>query len=1151
MAGRLTVGGAPEGYDALVLARLARDHGPLLFVARDGARMARAAEALEFFAPDLDRIELPAWDCLPYDRVSPNGEVVARRLDALTRLATEAPPPLVLATVSSAAQRLPARDRLANAVLRGKIGDRLPLDRLMAFLIGNGYQRTGTVMEPGEYAVRGGIVDVFPGGAAVPLRLDFFGDELEGLRSFDPLSQRTVGSAVAFALRPVGEVLFDDDSVGRFRSGYRNLFGTDGTRDPLYEDISAGRRADGHEHWLPLFHDGLETLFDYLPECPVILDNQVDEALAARLDQITDHYQARLEALRVDGLGGGPPYRPVPPEYLYLDRDTWDNLLVDLPVVQLSPFEVIEGAAAHDAGGRPGRDFGDVRARPGDNVFDAVRDHLRAVRGDGRRVMLTAFSEGARDRLSHVLAEHGIGGLAARGDWASFIGGAENELMLSVAGFEHGFASDDFAIITEQDILGDRLVRPSKRHRVKAENFISEAAALGEDDLVVHVEHGIGRYEGLETLDVAGAAHDCLKVVYDGGDRLFVPVENIEVLSRYGSDTDGVTLDRLGGVAWQARKSKLKQRIRDMADKLIGVAAARQLKPAEVFPVPEGLYDEFCAGFPYAETDDQLRAIHDTLEDLGRGRPMDRLVCGDVGFGKTEIALRAAFAAVMAGRQVAVVVPTTLLARQHHKSFRERFATLPIEIRQLSRLVAAREAREVKDGLAGGGVDIVVGTHALLASGVAFKDLGLLVIDEEQHFGVKHKERLKQLRADVHVLTLTATPIPRTLQLALTGVRELSLIATPPVDRLAVRTFITPEDPVVLREAILRELYRGGQTFYVCPRIEDMAKQRERLHKLVPDLRVAEAHGRMSPGDLDDTMTAFTDGDYDLLLCTNIVESGLDLPRVNTIIIHRADMFGLAQLYQLRGRVGRSKRRAYAYLTLPPGRKLTATAERRLQVMQTLDTLGAGFTLASHDLDIRGAGNLLGEEQSGHIKEVGIELYQKLLEEAVAEARDVATAETSRDWSPQINLGIPVLIPEHYVSDLGTRLGLYRRAATLDDKADLDSFAGELVDRFGPLPEEVDNFLRTVEIKQLCRAAQVSKVDAGPKGAVLAFHDNQFPNPAGLVDFIARQTGTVKLRPDHRLVYRRGWEDPAQRLVGLRRMMLDLRRIAETGRGIP
>ncbi|GAB6053752.1 transcription-repair coupling factor [Magnetospira thiophila] len=1146
MTGRVQLGGAPEGYDGLVLARLAQAEGPLLFVARDDAHMARMADALGFFAPELPCLQLPAWDCLPYDRVSPKGEVVARRLATLTRLAQGRPQQgVILATVSAILQKVPSRAVFEDCALSVSPGDSLPLDKLTGFLERNGYHRSGTVMEAGEYAVRGGIVDLFPPGCETPLRLDFFGDELEKIRAFDPVSQRSAEAVEGLNLQPVGEVVFDEAAIARFRTGYRDLFGTAGTQDLLYEEISAGRRADGFEHWLPLFHPHMESLFDYLPDVHLVLDYQTDEAIAAHLEQIREHYQARVDALTMEGLGGGPPYRPLPPERLYLDSDIWRDLLVDRRSVQFSPFELPEGPGIRNGGGHVGRDFGDVRARPGENVFDALAEHLKSLKKNATKVLLVALTEGAGERLLHVLGDHGIEGVSRGRGWESFLSGQDGALVWDVAGFERGFTGEGFAVITEQDILGDRLVRPARKVRIRAENFISEASSLNPSDLVVHMDHGIGRYEGLETLDVAGAAHDCLKVIYDGGDKLFVPVENIETLSRYGSETDGVQLDKLGGVGWQARKSRLKQRIRDMAEKLIAVAAQRELKTAEAITLPEGLYDEFCAGFPYVETDDQLRAIYDSIEDLGKGRPMDRLVCGDVGFGKTEVALRAAFAAVMSGKQVAVVVPTTLLSRQHFKSFRDRFASLPVQVRQLSRLVTPKEARETKAGLAEGTIDLVVGTHAVLAKGVSFKDLGLLVIDEEQHFGVVHKERLKQLKSDVHVLTLTATPIPRTLQLALTGVRELSLIATPPVDRLAVRTFITPEDPVVLREAILREHYRGGQTFYVCPRIEDLGRQQQRLASMIPDIRVAVAHGRMTPTDLDDTMTAFTDGEYDLLLCTNIVESGLDLPRVNTIIIHRADMFGLAQLYQLRGRVGRSKKRAYAYLTLPPGRILTTGAQKRLEVMQTLDTLGAGFTLASHDLDIRGAGNLLGEEQSGHIKEVGIELYQHLLEEAVAEAKGLGLEDMERDWSPQLNLGIPVLIPETYVSDLSLRLSLYRRLATLDTRQAVEGFAAELLDRFGPLPSEVENLLQTVVIKQLCKAAHVAKVDTGPKGAVLSFYENSFPNPAGLVEFITRQTGSAKLRPDHKLVFRRNWEDPTLRVTGVRRLMIGLSEVAE------
>jgi transcription-repair coupling factor (superfamily II helicase) len=603
-------------------------------------------------------------------------------------------------------------------------------------------------------------------------------------------------------------------------------------------------------------------------------------------------------------------------------------------------------------------------------------------------------------------------------------------------------------------------------------------------------------------------------------------------------------------VSWQNRKAKAKSRIRDMAGELIRTAAMRRMKDGTLAAPPEGVWDEFCARFPFAETEDQTRAIADVLEDLSAGRPMDRLVCGDVGFGKTEIALRAAFVVAMSGAQVAVVVPTTLLARQHTRTFTARFEGFPLVVAQLSRMVTAKEAAEVRAGLKDGRINIVVGTHAVLAKGVEFADLGLVIVDEEQHFGVKHKEALKSLKTDVHVLTLTATPIPRTLQLALTGVREMSIIATPPVDRLAVRTFIMPWDPVVLREAIQRERFRGGQIFCVVPRLEDMAKVAERLAEIVPEARTIQAHGRLSPTELERVMTEFGDGKYDVLLSTNIVESGLDMPAVNTLLIHRADMFGLAQLYQLRGRVGRGKLRGYAYLTWPESHRLSAAAQKRLDVMQTLDNLGAGFTLASHDLDIRGAGNLLGEEQSGQIREVGIELYQQMLEEAVADikagqGRDGGASE--RDWTPQINLGLPVLIPETYVADLPVRLGLYRRIGGLASDGETDAMGAELADRFGPVPTEVENLLQVVTIKRLCREAGVEKLDAGPKGIVLSFRGNSFVNPAGLVAWMTSQKCAVKLRPDHKLALLREM-DLAARVKAARELLGALAKVARKAR---
>lgn len=1154
---RRTLTGMPEGRDALFLAELAASGAvtDILHVCRDDVRLDRLAQAVRFFAPQVQVIEFPAWDCVPYDRASPNPDIVGRRVDALTRLALprpvgnagEAIVRLVLTTVSAVTQRVPRAVVFRRNVFPIRVRKSTNTDALMGYLVRNGYQRSDQVMEAGEYAVRGGIIDVFAPGVAEPYRLDFFGDEVESIRTFDPLTQRTTGECREILLKSMSEVILDDDSVSRFRSAYRELFGTVKKHDLLYEAVSEKRKMQGMEHWLPLFHEGLDTLFAYVPDAVITLDHQVEEAWQSRIETIREYFDARV-ALESQGIEeGGLVYHPVQPEHLFLSPEEFSRLIAARPCAAFAPFAApdFEDGAVVEMGSRPGRNFADVRARAGENVYDAVRLHVVEKISAGRSVVLAAYSAGSRDRLSGVLRDHGVPGLLAVDSWQEALAQPKGTVSVVVLGIEHGFETPSLAVIAEPDILGDRLARSASQKKRKADKFIQDTSALATGDLVVHVEHGIGQYDGLETLSIADAPHDCLRLIYDGGDKLFVPVENIDVLTRYGSDAAGVQLDRLGSPAWQARKAKLKERIRDMAEQLIQVAALRHLRKADSLPAPEGLYDEFCARFPYAETEDQLKAISDTLDDMMSGKPMDRLVCGDVGFGKTEVALRAAFVAAMSGVQVAVVVPTTLLARQHYLAFSQRFAGLPVQVAQLSRMVTGKEASRVKEGLANGTVDIVVGTHAVVAKSVKFDRLGLLIVDEEQHFGVAHKERLKQLKADIHVLTLTATPIPRTLQLALTGVRELSIIATPPVDRLAVRTFVLPFDGVVIREALLRERYRGGQSFYVCPRLSDIDKVVERLSKLVPEIKTVVAHGQMPATQLEDVMTSFADGHYDVLLATNIIESGLDMPRVNTIIIHRADMFGLGQLYQLRGRVGRGKQRGYAYLTLPPGKTMTPAAEKRLNVMQTLDTLGAGFTLASHDLDIRGAGNLLGDEQSGHIKEVGIELYQHLLEEAVAAAKaGGGAADVEQDWSPQIQLGMPVLIPETYVVDLSIRLSLYRRIADLTTKPEIEALAAEMIDRFGKLPKEVENLLAVVGIKALCRSAHIEKIDAGPKGCVLTLRENRFPNPAGLVRFISQNVALIKVRPDHKIVYMRQWDDDRKRIAGAQKLLEQLAKLA-------
>jgi transcription-repair coupling factor (superfamily II helicase) len=1133
----IPVYGVPEGVDAMLLVRRWAEHdGPILHVARDDGRLAGLVEAIGFFGPEVQVVSFPAWDCLPYDRVSPNGGIIAERVAALSRLvAASGAKRIVLTTVNAVLQRVTPRAALQGAGLRLVVGEPVALGDLAAFLEADGYNRTGTVMEPGEFAMRGGIIDVFPAGEASPVRLDLFGDVIESMKRFDPETQRSGEPVRSLALHPASEVGFDEASIGRFRAAWRELFGPKAVEDPVYESVSRGHRHPGVEHYAPLFAGTMETLFDYVPGASVSFDFGWDEAVAARLELVADHFAERRGPARA----GEQPYRPIPPGMLYLDRPALDEILARHQSFVFSPFGKPEGQGV-EIGGRPGP----ILAGQPLAAFDGFAELRTKWAASGRTIIVAAWSFGSRERLTLMLREHGIRDIrpVASADEARAL--PPGSVALAVLGLERGFVTDRLAVVAEQDLLGSRIARPPKRRR-RADQFIADATEIAAGDLVVHQDHGIGRYDGLEAVTVNGAAHDCLRVLYDGGDKLFLPVENIDLLSRFGQEGDGVSLDKLGGASWQARKAKAKNRIQDMAAGLIRLAAERQMREAPMLTAEDGAFAEFCARFPYTETEDQARAIADVMEDFATGRPMDRLICGDVGFGKTEVALRAAFVAAMAGTQVAVVVPTTLLARQHFRAFSARFEGLPIKVAQLSRMVTAKEATATRAALAEGRVNIVIGTHALMAKSVSFAELGLLIVDEEQHFGVAHKERLKQLKADVHVLTLTATPIPRTLQLALTGVRDLSLITTPPVDRLAVRTFIMPFDSLIIKEAIAREKFRGGQIFCVVPRIDDLDAMGARLREIAPELRIAQAHGRLAPTELERVMTEFGEGKYDLLLATNIVESGLDMPAVNTLIIYRADMFGLAGLYQLRGRVGRGKQRGYAYLTWPAQHRLSAAAEKRLEVMQTLDQLGAGFTLASHDLDIRGAGNLLGDEQSGHIREVGIELYQQMLEDAVnaLRAEGAKRAVVERDWTPSINLGLPVLIPDNYVSDLPVRLGLYRRIGALEDDAQSEALAAELVDRFGPLPSEVENLLATVALKRACRAAGVEKLDAGPKGMVIAFRRNEFSNPAGLIAWLEKSAGLLRVRPDHKLVVGRDM-DVSARVAVAQDVIGQLKRLA-------
>ncbi len=1140
----LTMASVARGAQPLVLADLARAaKGRAVFIAADDAAMRAVSETAHYFAPELEVIEFPAWDCLPYDRASPALSVSARRLAALHRLQSGKPgSQLLVTTINAVLQRVLSPFRIRESVRLFRPGTEIGHASLSSLLQRQGYSRTDTVIDAGEYALRGSIVDIFPSGLEQGLRLDFFGDELESLRVFDPTTQMSTGVIDQHLLLPASEALLDEDTIKRFRSRYREMFGAAATGDPLYQSVSEGRRQAGMEHWLPLFEDKLVTLFAHLSSGDtIVIDNSAIGAGEERLADIADYHRNRQDAA---GQKAGS-YRPLGENALYLTQSEFADALRQWPIHRSGIFAEPESATVLDFGFSSARDFTPERAR-GDNIYSAAAHHLQALGKQGKRPLLATYSAGSRSRIASILSEAGTT-IALAESWQEALGlSAKGKVAAMVLPLETGFANDQMELLTEQDILGDRLVRRKKK-RKDADAFLAELSALNKGDLVVHTDHGIGRYLGLEPITVGKSDHDCVMLEYQGGDKLYIPVENLEVLSRYGSSEDFVQLDRLGGEAWQRRRARLKERIREIASELLRTAAARALRKAPVLSADPSSFNQFVERFPWEETDDQDRAIADVLADLESGRPMDRLVCGDVGFGKTEVALRAAFVAAMSGQQVAVVAPTTLLARQHYSNFAERFAGFPLKIGRLSRLVPAKEMTDTRAELTAGTMDIVIGTHAILSKSTQFKELGLVIVDEEQRFGVTHKEKLKQLRSDVHVLTLTATPIPRTLQMAMAGLRELSTIQTPPVDRLAVRTYVMEWDDMVMREALLREHHRGGQSFIVVPRIADMAEVEEWLRENVPEIKAISAHGQMSPTEVEERMGAFYERKYEVLLSTTIVESGLDIPTANTIIIHRADRFGLAQLYQLRGRVGRSKLRAYAYLTHLRDRVLSEIAEKRLKVLGDLDSLGAGFQLASHDLDIRGAGNLLGDEQSGHIREVGFELYQSMLEDAIlaAKAGDMNLEREREGLSPQITVDAPIMIPDDYVPDLAVRMALYRRLNDATDKAEIEAMAAEMIDRFGPLPPATTNLIRLIEIKHQAITANIAKIDVGARGTLVSFHKDDFPDPAGLLAYVDRLSGTAKLRPDMKLVINRVWNDPVSRLNGLFQLTKGLGRIAQ------
>ncbi len=1112
---------APASPTALAwyLAQAARAHdAPLLVIARDnhGANQLEAdLHTLLGGDPALPVVAFPDWETLPYDRFSPHPDIISQRLSALHRLPT-LKRGLVIVPVQTLLQQLAPRSYVIGGSFDLKVGQRLDLEAEKRRLESAGYRNVPQVMDPGDFAVRGGLLDVYPMGADEPLRVELLDEDIDSIRAFDPESQRSLDRVEAVHMLPGREVPMDEASIARVLATLRERFDVDTRRSALYQDLKSGLAPAGVEYYLPLFFERTATLFDYLPDgsLPVVCAG-AGEAAEAFWVQTGERYEQRRHDVE----------RPLlPPSALYLSPELLRERLNDAPRIEVWSADHARIADAHALGDQPLPPL-PVAAREAP-AGDALKSFLGHYPG---RVLIAADSPGRREALLEVLQAAELKPPVVA-DLPSFLA-HDARFAIAVAPLEDGFALDDprIAVLTERQLFPERAgsTRRTRRAGREPEAIIRDLGELTEGAPIVHEDHGVGRYRGLIAMDVGGMPGEFLEIEYAKGDRLYVPVAQLHLISRYsGASAETAPLHSLGGEQWSKAKRKAAEKVRDVAAELLEIQARRQARAGLALQVDRAMYEPFAAGFPFEETPDQLAAIDATLRDLASSQPMDRVVCGDVGFGKTEVAVRAAFAAASAGKQVAVLVPTTLLAEQHYRNFRDRFADYPLKVEVLSRFKTTKEIKAELEKVAAGTIDVIVGTHRLLQPDVKFKDLGMVIVDEEQRFGVRQKEALKALRANVHLLTLTATPIPRTLNMAMAGLRDLSIIATPPPNRLAVQTFITQWDNALLREAFQRELARGGQLYFLHNDVESIGRMQRELSELVPEARIGIAHGQMPERELEKVMLDFQKQRFNVLLSTTIIESGIDIPNANTIIINRADRFGLAQLHQLRGRVGRSHHRAYAYLVAPDRRSITPDAEKRLEAIASMDELGAGFTLATHDLEIRGAGELLGEDQSGQMAEVGFSLYTELLERAVRSIKqgklpDLDAGEEVR--GAEVELHVPALIPEDYLPDVHTRLTLYKRISSARDSDALRELQVEMIDRFGLLPDAAKHLFAIAELKLKANTLGIRKLDLGENGGRIVFESKPNIDPMAVIQLIQKQPnlyameGPDKLRIKHPL----------------------------------
>ncbi len=1118
---------------ALAVTQAAWRHtGPVLLICGDPRDADRLEAELRFYGNGaLPVFHLPDWETLPYDVFSPHQDIVSRRLEVLYRV-TSLDRGVVVVPANTLIQRLPPRPYVTGGVFMLEPGDRVDTDGMRAHLDAAGYTSVPQVMEHGEFAVRGSIIDIFPMGGVSPFRIDLFDDEIDSIRTFDPESQLSRERVARIRLLPGREFPLDDAAVRAFRQRYRARFEGDPRQSLIYRDVSNGLAPGGIEYYLPLFFDRTASLPDYLPQATLVVQTEdADAAMASAWDQARQRYQQR----------SANPERPLlQPHEVFLSPEQVTDTLAPFPRVLASIFEQTAGADAEIRvsnlpAGQPPRLLLNPRAR------EPAAELQRFLKGFRGRVLFAVESAGRREAALRMLADQGIHPHPVDG-WEQFLQ-AETTCGICVAPLEQGLLLEEppLAIIAESQLYGDR-PRPRRRPRPvrDPEAVIRDLGDLSVGAPVVHEQHGVGRYRGLQTLVVNGAEAEFLALEYAGGDKLYVPVASLHLVSRYtGAAPEQAPLHRLGGDQWARARKRAAEKVRDVAAELLDIQARRAARPGNALHWSEADYRAFASEFPFEETPDQQHAIDQVLEDLRADRSMDRVVCGDVGFGKTEVAMRAAFVVASAGRQVAVLVPTTLLAQQHYQTFRDRFADWPLRIEALSRLRGRRQQEQALAGLADGQVDIVIGTHKLLQKDVRFARLGLVIVDEEHRFGVRHKEALKRLRAEVDLLTLTATPIPRTLNMSLAGLRDLSLIATPPAERLAVKTFVSQWDDALVQEACLREIKRGGQVYFLHNKVESINGMAERLRRLVPEAHVEVAHGQMRESELEHVMLDFYHRRFNILVCTTIIESGIDVPTANTILINRADHFGLAQLHQLRGRVGRSHHRAYAYLLVPARSVMTPDAVKRLEALESLEELGAGFTLATHDLEIRGAGELLGEEQSGQIQEIGFGLYTELLERAVHALKSGRLPELADELEhgPELELHVPTLLPADYIPDVHLRLVLYKRVASARDEEALEEIQVELIDRFGLLPNPTKNLFRVTALKLRCASLGIRRLEAGPNGGRISFTEHPDVDPAAIIRLVQNAPQIYRLDGQTGLRFRDALAESEQRFVFVERLL--------------